>query len=1748
MAEESFTESITPPILPSFSEIESIQDPMAGLKTPVIETPEFSMPQVSGVPMQLNANQQLQGDYHTGPNPGVKKQNMQGGTLDYIKGISEAMSNTDTVKDRYKYGKMYSYGAGYKNLNFDRYYHHNKFSELGFSPYRDNDALYNEKGSWWDDFTRMRGQWTGLAWSGAKSVWGSEVDANEAMEKGMAVGMSSRDGFGAHVTNFGLNTAYTAGILGEMALENAVLSAMETATFGVAAPEAEVIRAARLAQGAGKLTRAWKGIANFITELKSVDKAKNFYDYAKMAGKGAVDLGKWANPLERTMHNVYNLYKGEKGFKDLSNVAKVGITFVDFYKDIRELNLAHSEAKLEGQGASVKYQDQLVDEFYQKNGRMPDLKEAQLIHAQGQNLKTTVTLANDAVIYLSNKIVFENMFNGINPAKTIAKDFWKGTGRKLEATAAKGYKAGDEIVNASNMSRWAKTKEGLFTSALSPISRRYAMANISEALQESSQEIIQEAALDYHKRIKQDPSQYGFYSALGAIGRGTGKQFNAQGLETFLSGYLMGSVIQGGTHVLSRGTEGAGGLLHSATKSSMFKPYGQERKDQKDRQETNQNDAMDAANFIGKNALKFGNSFSSSYSDNLAEISILNKEIKAKRDSGDIKGVKELENELRNVHFMRLAKTDNLDIITEHVDSMLELNDKELTEAYKLQETDAAEVRRKLTGLKDKSKSFKNQYKFAKKSRPNPYDPWKYGAKNEDGSLKYEQQYVEEYARYQAHENITDTLIFSRNDYSSVSDRMAKIGLDLTGQSSKFKNLINTMRGGTPISNAAGSDISLLIDKQGMGIKRTTLKEMIGALKNGTPEQKKEAEQLIKQEELLKDWSQNVTDYRNKMNSKFGAPVSEQEIQESTQRLKDSFTTYLKHLTKLNKGHVFDSQVEEAFTSIKDFYNLAQDQDLIVSTINKLSGGDNEGLIIEHLTKLNKIKDEQELENLNKAFDNFKEQAKQNKMLQELFDLGLFVLPEDIEELKNYHVSDFYQFTGKVKEKIDPTSDLYKKALDVVEKYAKDENKDVSGKATPESRPESKYNTHSRNKTYNDKRTYADYATQFGFDPKSASTDVKTSLVLQAIIKSKYASSAEKMLARRLLTTVKPDSVITFVNDLATPGVYIQEEGKVSQTKVDARYSSNDYSAGERGDPLEVVILHEYMHELTVDGLEKDAEFSKAIEDMLAATRADQVNQTGRPLYGTKNAAEFIAECMSNPTFRRRLQQIPYTVTGKPSNAWDGFMESLRKFFRKFLGFNNTVLDEALNVITKYLDNLEIIKPKITKANNLNNATSKQITVATPIDEMKPELVDKLLEAYHEFNETNGKPKDENAKQDIIASDKFKSFVLESPKSNEIIKKYNGSPENIVPEEIKPEVKKDTGIPLGTAPSPNLIARGIKLGFTKEQIEEMTSQERVDISKATSKADIQNLFDKYNPFVIISPEQSVNDTTNQTGIKQTEIEAKKVDIERRRQEEIKETESAKTSQFKVLKEEFDTPSTKEKRKEYRDNLKNEFERRFKEINAKYDAELTTLEQSNNIVIEEPNTSIITEEDFNIDYLKKYITTLEEYTNWESKMLELLGDSKQVGLWSKKLGITINGTTINELSKIIENSYKTSFTFDTLLPGNIVKLKNSSAKKIISKKIKDVIYLVDLEDINNPTVAAIVVKEKDIHKTIDYKINKDVLEETTPISQQDIEDSNEVIKKAQNTDAATQEIIDASKKISVAEQKRIAAENIKNCKK
>ena len=330
------------------------------------------------------------------------------------------------------------------NQFYDRYQNHNKFSELGFSPFRDNEALYNEHSSGWDELKRAGGQWTTLAGLGFKDAmtFGDLTDRETAAKFEYAMNVGSSTDTGSFATNLFLNSGYTVGIMGELIIEEVGL-ALAAAGLGIAAPftagatapgSAAAVGAMGVRGGRafGKIHTAWEATKNLgktIASLKDINKARQFF------GKAGKATANFLNPLENTYKfgKHYKAYRRMDGATTLGKLKTTARGFGDFYRDVRNIRLAYGEGALEGGMVQNKMEHDLFKEWQANNsGKRITDKEAQEIKDTARSAGVTTTLTNAPVIMLSNKIVLDGLLRPQYLSRKLVGDVMEsGLGKKI---------------------------------------------------------------------------------------------------------------------------------------------------------------------------------------------------------------------------------------------------------------------------------------------------------------------------------------------------------------------------------------------------------------------------------------------------------------------------------------------------------------------------------------------------------------------------------------------------------------------------------------------------------------------------------------------------------------------------------------------------------------------------------------------------------------------------------------------------------------------------------------------------------------------------------------------------------------------------------------------------------------------------------------------------------------------------------------------------------------------------------------------------------------------------------------------------------------------------------------------------------------------------------------------------------------------------------------------------------------------
>jgi hypothetical protein len=540
-----------------------------------LSLPEINFPVIPVVPSfnKLTNTQNFVRENVVGK-PSKKATNKNTNPLDFVRGLqarNEALANTN--RDENEYVKIFSYDAGPNGGNFYKRYSafgDETFHKLGFHPLLDNEGIYNANTTGWQQSKRMltHSFWPlmqlgfGSAWESTVKMFQGDFSANtedaRAFEEAAAIGYDSRGGVMSSFNNLTLNFGYTAGIIAEAAVEEVAALVVEAATLGFATPAVaaatanngrKVFNAFRSLDKLDDVGDSMKAVNNTIKAMDNVSNAKKFFNAAKVK-KAAGSVGRFLNPLENTYDAVRGIIKNEDNLTGLARIAnstKRG--FGGFYGDIKAINMALSEARLEaGMQQNHLYED-LYREQYIKNGNQAPTDEQQkaLIKTAKEGAGASL-FWNTGLIFASNKIVLDNIVGGkgkgpLGFMRNKTEELLDLDGGKvLKTTGSKTLSTGKKFKTRNlewrKKSLWNTVKsfkdQPLRKAGAGAIG--YFKRNITEALQENAQEVISEATKNYYMSAYSNPNKATNDFARGLTMDAIGEQFSTTGFETFSSG------------------------------------------------------------------------------------------------------------------------------------------------------------------------------------------------------------------------------------------------------------------------------------------------------------------------------------------------------------------------------------------------------------------------------------------------------------------------------------------------------------------------------------------------------------------------------------------------------------------------------------------------------------------------------------------------------------------------------------------------------------------------------------------------------------------------------------------------------------------------------------------------------------------------------------------------------------------------------------------------------------------------------------------------------------------------------------------------------------------------------------------------------------------------------------------------------------------------------------------------------------
>ena len=484
-----------------------------------------------------------------------KKYNKAAGLFD------TAIARIDGNVDKNAYNKLYGFDSSPKGAHKARYkaYGQETYDKIGFSPEIDNETWFNHNTTMYDDWKRMATQ---AAWpmmklgfmspihSYGKLMGGADIgqDIQEARdyEEYNAIGMSTKGGVGGFLINLQNSAAYSVGILAEGAVEGALIGGTIGAIAGEGVGSIPGALVGGVTEGFASLLKLPGTLLNMSKNLgkmtMNLRKLQNISEVRNLYSKAGKAMGDFINPLSNTTEAAMKYVFSNPD--DLSNLARSARTVGSMWHDVKNLNLALSEGRLEGGFTENRVYEELYNKYYDKNGVAPTEELEKQMRQQAKVAGFQNTWKNTLLVHYSNNIAFPSITKakfaqGLPKfSETIGKI---GAEYKLIFNPGKTIKEGlydFEKVSLLNSAKsltkpatWGKNGLG------------YLKANFVEGFQETAQDVLSNATEEYYINSFQNKDRQNFEYSMATLNAAMAKQVSKQGLETFASGFAMGSIL-----------------------------------------------------------------------------------------------------------------------------------------------------------------------------------------------------------------------------------------------------------------------------------------------------------------------------------------------------------------------------------------------------------------------------------------------------------------------------------------------------------------------------------------------------------------------------------------------------------------------------------------------------------------------------------------------------------------------------------------------------------------------------------------------------------------------------------------------------------------------------------------------------------------------------------------------------------------------------------------------------------------------------------------------------------------------------------------------------------------------------------------------------------------------------------------------------------------------------------------------------
>ena len=929
----------------------------------------------------MNVKNMVSGNYPN-PMPGTLPKGKNFDSESFINAVRNDLDATIlSNEDQNSWSTLYSYNASATGNNFYKKYKDvQTYGKREFHPLRNNEALFNADTNFLGDVKRtMTQSFFPMVVQGFSDNYESlnrlfefknpfEPSAQSARNYAYydSLSKSTKNNLGSFVNNLMINFGYTAGMMGTAIAENWIgagisgLSGLTgMATFGNGASK---IAMQNLKVG----KTAIDGIHTYSELLQEfggdINKVRAFYNQANNIGKFqkaiTSPLGKVLNPFSNLTDNYYSILSSANDFSGYAqSLRNFTNTAGAAWRDIRNVNLAVSESGLEAGMIQNNMIDKIMRDFYTKNHRQPTSEEMDEIMRFAKAAAHETSVMNAGLIYVTNKISFDNILNPRVGAKGILRQKiadWKTLGGgKFGAIGNVGLETASgtwKFYEKGFKNWWSGWKtDPLSKSLWNTVG--YFKRNFTEGIQESLQETISAANERYYTEAYYSPSvrknfiskaafgknqtaweslqdSFGRGSTPGSYyGKGLADQFSAEGASVFASGFAMGSLAGGLNHAMDfLYTKGA--QIYDKAGYESYKAEMSKIKDE----------LVDRMNAVTVEDFLSSRLFNAGTQDVISGI-----QTKANK-----KELMDSKSEAMIEHINMLMDYGVYDMYIDNFKSYQQMTNDEFEEAFpQIPKGEGGKYKAKIDGVIEEAHKIKDLRNFYNAKYPNPVDLTRY----EKSDYDYEDAYIMHHMWNQA----VKTAVFYNKSWEDVKGRMVK--------------LLDNHYSQRPLENMSKRDSDIILRVSEMKNEIGLLKNEISAIsENPDPESKKLVKEKVEKLKTLEEYAavydvfdnyyhrdryrgnakaylakdkaegEEVTEdeINQALNDEFG-PQSEEAEKEILTNLKEAYDNMLISMATKNGDAYFNDKVDEGFEMVLDYYKLGDESRALVDYINLLN-------------------------------------------------------------------------------------------------------------------------------------------------------------------------------------------------------------------------------------------------------------------------------------------------------------------------------------------------------------------------------------------------------------------------------------------------------------------------------------------------------------------------------------------------------------------------------------------------------------------------------------------------------------------------------------------------------------------------------------------------------------------------------------------------------------------------------------------